>query len=67
MSRQRRKYGSRFCHFLSTNATRRQDENIEEIKKLLREVAQEQIVEHLRKTGMFSPPLPYVLLTLLLS
>lgn len=32
---------------------RRQDENIEEIKKLLREVAQEQIVEHLRKTGMY--------------
>ncbi|KAF8601610.1 hypothetical protein BDV93DRAFT_524569 [Ceratobasidium sp. AG-I] len=29
---------------------RKQDENIEEIKKLLREVAQEQIVEHLRKT-----------------
>ncbi|KAG8708119.1 hypothetical protein FRC08_000105 [Ceratobasidium sp. 394] len=27
---------------------RKQDENIEEIKKLLREVAQEQIVEHLR-------------------
>ncbi|ELU36656.1 hypothetical protein AG1IA_09315 [Rhizoctonia solani AG-1 IA] len=31
----------------------RQDENIEEIKKLLREVAQEQIVEHLRNSGAF--------------
>ncbi|GAB1526654.1 hypothetical protein RhiTH_009826 [Rhizoctonia solani] len=29
---------------------RKQDENIEEIKKLLREVAQEQIVEHLRNS-----------------
>jgi hypothetical protein len=38
----------------------RQDENIEEIKKLLREVAQEQNVDHLRNQGrvlLAIPPL----------